>query len=78
MGHQAVASGASPSVITYELRIPTSYQSQFNPVRIVGPDGSVVATEDDLIELTGDVAASYGSFSMIGPVLLATDIRAAP
>lgn len=78
MVRQAVASGASPSFITYELALPTNYHGQINPVRIVGPDGNVVATEGDLIEVTGDVPASYGSFCMIGPVLRATDIRAAP
>lgn len=63
----------------HELVLPSGYQVQgSNPFHLLGPDGSVIATEGDAIQVAGTIPSVVASFCSIGPIIKVTDLRKAP
>jgi hypothetical protein len=58
----------------YEVLWPDGYAVQFDPVRLVGPDGETVAGEGDVVRVRGEVAEDVMSICMVGTIFEATEV----
>lgn len=54
---------------------PQGYRVEFEPVRLVGPDGQVVAEAGDLVMVDGALRPDVVTVCMVGPVFDATRIH---
>lgn len=57
-----------------EPRWPEGYEIAFGPVRLVGPDGEVVAEESDTVAVRGEIAEDVMTICQVGPVLRIDEI----
>lgn len=57
-----------------EPRWPDGYRVTFDPVRLLGPDGDVVAEEGDTIAVDGSIADDVMTICQVGPVLEITEV----
>lgn len=58
----------------YEVIYPEGYTVETDPLRLVGPDGGVVAEDGDRLELPGEVAEDMASICQIGPLWRADSV----
>lgn len=58
-----------------EPRWPDGYRVAFDPVRLLGPDGEVVAEEGDTITVRGEIAGDVMTICQVGPVLRVTEVE---
>lgn len=57
-----------------EPRWPDGYRVAFDPVRLLGPDGEVVAEEGDTVAVDGEIAGDVMTICQVGPVLEVTEV----
>lgn len=57
-----------------EPRWPDGYRVEFDPVRLLGPDGDVVAEEGDTVAVDGEIAGDVMTICQVGPVLEVTEV----
>lgn len=57
-----------------EPRWPEGYRIAFDPVRLLGPDGEVVAEAGDTVRVNGAVADDVMTICQIGPVFDVTEV----
>jgi hypothetical protein len=60
----------------YEVFYPEGYTVEFEPVRLMGPDGEVVAGEGDEVTITGEVTTDRMSICQVGQIVEATAVQA--
>ncbi len=58
-----------------EPRWPDGYRVAFDPVRLLGPDGEVVAEEGEEIEVEGSIDRDLMTICQVGPVLRVTQVE---
>lgn len=58
-----------------EVFYPPGYEIAFDPVRLVGPDGEVVATEGEQVTVRGQAATDMASICQVGTLFQATEVR---
>ncbi|MBW3665621.1 MAG: hypothetical protein KY469_21205 [Actinobacteria bacterium] len=58
-----------------EPRWPDGYRVAFEPVRLLGPDGEVVAEEGDTVTVRGAIAGDVMTICQVGPVLRVTQVE---
>ena len=61
----------------YQVEYPQGYAVHLEPVRLVGPDGEVVAEAGDTLRVTGAVVDGVMTTCQVGPVFRATSVEAA-
>ena len=59
-----------------EPRWPDGYRVAFDPVRLLGPDGEIVAEAGDTVRVTGMVADDVMTICQVGPVFEVTEVLA--
>lgn len=57
-----------------EPRWPEGYRVAFDPVRLLGPDGEVVAEAGDSVRVSGAVADDVMTVCQVGPVFDVTEV----
>ena len=62
----------------YEVLFPEGYTVEFDPLRLLGPDGAVIAEEGDRIEVLGEVADDVASTCQVGVIWRAESVEAMP
>lgn len=62
----------------YQVLWPTGYEILFDPVRLEGPDGEVVAEEGDTLRVDGRTAPDMMSVCMTGILYQADTVTPAP
>lgn len=60
----------------YEVLYPEGYTVEFGPVRIVGPDGEVVAEQGDTVTVAGAPAEGMMSICQVGQMWQAESVEA--
>ena len=58
----------------YEVIYPDGWDLELSPVRLISPDGEVVARDGDEITVRGREASDMASICQIGPIFTATDV----
>jgi hypothetical protein len=72
----AVWAGTPFATRIHELALPGDYRVDGrNPFRLLGPDGQVLATEGDVIEVAGEIPVATSSFCSIGPKVIVRELR---
>jgi hypothetical protein len=66
-------SGWTPHL--HELVLPPGWSAQANPYRLIRPDGSLAATEGDIIRVMGTIPGPTSSFCSFGRELDVTSIE---
>lgn len=54
---------------------PEGYRVAFDPVRLLGPDGEVVAEAGDTVRVSGAIAGDVMTVCQIGPVFEVTEVH---
>jgi hypothetical protein len=62
----------------YEVFYPEGYEVQFHPLRLVGPDGDVIAAEAEQVTVSGRVADDMVSFCQVGRIFQADEVIRVP
>jgi|GEM_PF-4250492 len=62
----------------HEVLYPEGYTVEFDPLRLLGPDGEVIAQEGDRIEVPGEVADDVTSICQVGPLWRAYGVEPEP
>lgn len=57
-----------------EPRWPEGYRIEFEPVRLVGPGGEVIAEEGDTVAVNGRIAGDVMTICQVGPVFEVTEV----
>lgn len=57
-----------------EPQWPQGYRVEFEPVRLVGPDGQVIAEEGESVRVNGEIADDVASICQVGPVFEVTEV----
>jgi hypothetical protein len=58
----------------YEVQYPEGYTVEFDPLRLIGPDGEQVAADGEQLTVTGAVAEDMMSFCQVGTIFVATSV----
>lgn len=66
-----------PTSGRYEPQWPDGYRVEFGPLRLVDPDGDVVAEEGDAVDVRGQVRDDVMTVCQVGPVFAVSEVRAA-
>lgn len=62
----------------YEVIYPEGYRVEMDPLRLVGPDGDVVAEEGDTLEVSGALAEDMVSVCQVGRIWRADSVALDP
>ncbi|HUH06808.1 MAG TPA: hypothetical protein VML96_03275 [Egibacteraceae bacterium] len=60
----------------FEVIYPQGYRVEFDPLRLLGPEGATVAEEGDEIAVTGAPAGDLMSICQVGAIFEATEVEA--
>lgn len=60
----------------FEVIYPEGYRVEFEPLRLIGPDGETVAEEGDELTVAGAPAGDVMSICQVGAIFEATEVRA--
>jgi hypothetical protein len=63
---------------SYDLVLPQDWSVEVDPLRIYRPDGSLAASEGDVVEVTGEIPMESAGFLCPGPRIIATDLVLVP
>ncbi|HVM01020.1 MAG TPA: hypothetical protein VM324_17145 [Egibacteraceae bacterium] len=58
----------------YDVMYPDGYTIAFDPVRVVGPDGEVVAEEGEVLRVRGHIDAEMMTVCQVGTVFRAEEV----
>jgi hypothetical protein len=73
---RAAWAGTAFATKIHELVLPDGYRVDGSrPFRLLGPDGEVLATEGDAIEVAGEIPVAVSSFCSIGPQLIVRELK---
>jgi len=60
----------------FEVMYPEGYEIDFDPVRLLGPDGEPIAREGETVRVRGRVAGDLMSICQVGTIFQATEVVA--
>jgi hypothetical protein len=79
LGADAVEGGCAylqaPDGTRYEVIYPDGWRVELSPLRLLDPNGAVVASGGDEITVVGQPADDMASICQIGPIFRATEVE---